>query len=91
MIEKKARVLKYSVPVSDLILYLDDMLEQLKDQGLKKRDVPIIYNEQLQDFFKEWGDSWTDDDTMIVNEERKKSVKNLKRRRKRKEKSNSSL
>lgn len=84
------RTITRSVPIADLILYLEDMLDQSKAQLKNKKDVPIIYTSQLTEYFEDWGDEWQGD-VMIVNEERKKAVRNLKRRRKRKENSNSSL
>lgn len=82
------RAIARSVPITDLILYLEDMLDQSKAQLKSKKDVPIIYTFQLTEYFENWGDEWQGDNTMIVNEERKKAVRNLKRRRKRKEDSN---
>ena len=78
------RAIKRSVPISDLILYLEDMLDQSKVQLKNKRDIPIIYAIQLEEYFGYWGDEWQGD-TMIVNEERKKAVRNLKRKQKRRE------
>lgn len=82
------RAIARSVPITDLILYLEDMLDQSKAQLKSKKDVPIIYAFQLTEYFEDWGDEWQGDNTMIVNEERKKAVRNLKKRRKRKEDSN---
>ena len=78
------RAIKRSVPISDLILYLEDMLDQSKVQLKNKKDIPIIYAIQLEEYFEYWGDEWQGN-TMIVNEERKKAIRNLKRKQKRKE------